>query len=288
MLKTVLLTTENTSCKGAVMLLGGFDGLHIGHKTLLAKARSFGLPVGVMTIVGGKESESLFTFAEREVAFAKNGIDFVFELPFAEIRDMTPIAFMQRLEEEFSPFAFVCGEDFRFGKNAVGSAKNIKDYTRVRVEIEELLKKDGQKISTTDIKSYIKEGQIEEANALLGEPFFLMGTVKRDRGVGKTLGFPTANISYPSGKFPLKKGVYETRVRIDGKEYRCITNYGARPTFGDENVVTETYIDGFSGDLYGKTLTVRFARYLRDIKKFNGIEELQAQLQEDIRRVRND
>ena len=286
MLKTVQLTKGNIPQKGAVMLLGGFDGLHIGHKKLLAKACSFGLPVGVMTIVGGKESENLFTFVEREAVFAKNGIDFVFELPFAEIRDMSPLAFMQMLEREFSPYAFVCGEDFRFGKDAVGSAKTLKEYTRVRVEMEELLKKDGQKISTTGIKDWICKGEMEKANALLGDPFFLIGEVRRDRGVGRTIGFPTANIPYPCGKYPLKKGVYETRVTLDGKEYRCITNYGARPTFDDENVVTETYIDGFSGDLYGKTLTVTFVRYLRDIKKFDGIDGLQRQLEEDIRRVR--
>ncbi len=269
------------------MLLGGFDGLHVGHKMLVEKARSFGLPVGVMTIVGGKENESLFTFAEREQIFRANGIDFAFELPFAEIRELSPGAFLQTLENAFSPTVFVCGDDFRFGKGARANAQTIGGYTRVRVETEKLVELDGEKISTSRIKSLLAEGKVEEANGLLGEPFFLTGKVQRDRGVGKTLGFPTANIPYPQGKFAIKKGVYETRVTIEGKEYRCITNYGSRPTFDNAEIVTETYLDGFSGDLYGKELTVSFVRYLRDIRKFEDKEALQTQLQEDIRRVRN-
>lgn len=287
MLKTVKLTTRNITETGSVMLLGGFDGLHVGHKTLVEKARSFGLPVGVMTIVGGKENESLFTFAERERIFRDNGIDFVFELPFSEIRDLSPRTFLQTLEDAFSPTVFVCGDDFRFGKGATANAQTIREYTRVRVETEKLIALNGEKISTSRIKKWLAEGKVEEANALLGEPFFLTGKVQKDRGVGKTLGFPTANIPYPQDKFAIKKGVYETRVTFDGKEYRAITNYGSRPTFDNAETVTETYLDGFSGDLYGQELTISFVRYLRDIRKFSDKEALQAQLQEDIRRVRN-
>ena len=149
-----------------------------------------------------------------------------------------------------------------------------------------LVKIDGKKISSSDIKTCLKAGEIERANSLLDEPFFVCGEVIKDRQIGRTLSFPTANILYPKDKFPLKIGVYETRVFVDGKEYKAITNYGARPTFGNETVLTETYLDGFSGDLYGKTLTVSFVRYLRDVQKFNGEEALKKQLQEDIRRVR--
>ena len=100
------------------------------------------------------------------------------------------------------------------------------------------------------------------------------------------MGFPTANILYPEGKFPLKRAVYETRVCVDGKEYKCISNFGARPTFDNDRVLTETYLDGFEGDLYGKELTVRFVRFLRDIEKFDGAAALKRQLETDIERVR--
>ena len=285
MLKTVWLTEQPNTLQGSAMLLGGFDGLHVGHRLLLNCAKQSGFPVGVMTIVGGKE-ESIFTFAEREDVFKRAGVDFVFELPFAEIKDLSPDAFLALLEENFQPKLFVCGEDFRFGAKAMGTPQMIKDRGQVCVEILPLVEKDGKKISSTTVKDCLEKGDVQAANLLLGESFFLIGKVKEDRKVGRTLGFPTANIAYPKEKFPLKKGVYETRVYVDGKQYKGITNYGARPTFDNEDVLTETHLDGFSGNLYGRTLKVEFIRYLRDIQKFDGVEELKSQLQADIQSVR--
>lgn len=270
----------------SVMLLGGFDGLHAGHKTLVEKARGFRLPIGIMTIIGGKEERGLFTLCEREDIFSRAGLDFVLELPFAEIKDLSPQAFALLLMKECNPVAFVCGDDFRFGKNASGTPEALKRAGQVRVEAEKLLMINGEKVSSSKIKAHLCKGEIEQANELLGEAFFLMGEVVKDRGVGKTLGFPTANVVYPKEKYPLKYGVYETRVCINGKEYKGITNYGNRPTFENDRVITETYMDGFDGNLYGKPLKIGFTRYLRAIEKFENAEALVAQLREDIRRVR--
>lgn len=286
MLKTVLLTEKFHKEVGSVMLLGGFDGLHAGHKKLLSRALSFSLPVGIMTIVGGKEGDSLFTLAEREEIFREAGIDFVFELPFEEIKGRSPGDFSKLLQENFCVKAFVCGDDFRFGYKAQGTPETLKQATRVRVEVEELLKIDGEKVSSSTVKKLLEKGDVEKADRLLGANFFLLGTVFKDRQIGQTMGFPTANIEYPKGKFPLKKGVYETRTVVDGKTYKGITNYGARPTFADEKTLTETYLDGFAGDLYGKTLKVQFVRFLREIEKFESAEALKTQLSKDIRRVR--
>ncbi len=267
------------------MLLGGFDGLHIAHRQLFARAKKSGLPVGIMTIVGGK-GQGIFTQKEREDIFARVGVDFVFELPFAEIKDMPSKEFIELLRREFAPKLFVCGEDFRFGAGALGSPSELKSGGQVCVEVIPLLQKEGEKISASRIKRALESGEVEKANELLGERFFLIGEVKKDRQIGRTMGFPTANIIYPLEKFPLKKGVYETRIWVDGREYKGITNFGARPTFDNDEVVTETYLDGFCGDLYGRELKIEFLRYLRDIVKFDGVEELKKQLTEDIRRVR--
>ncbi len=267
------------------MLLGGFDGLHIGHRKLLSCARKTRLSVGVMTIVGGK-GNALFTEREREDIFRRNGVDFVFELPFAEIRALSPRAFLDVLTREFAPKLFVCGEDFRFGAGAEGTPSVIKEGGQVCVEVLSLVEMDGEKVSSRTVKNLLQIGNVPKANEMLGENFFLLGKVEKDRQVGRTIGFPTANIAYPKEKFPLKKGVYETRVFVDGKAYKAITNYGARPTFGDESVWTESHLDGFDGDLYGKELRVEFIRYLRDITKFDGVDALKKQLEEDIRRVR--
>lgn len=285
MLKKIILTEKGNIATGTAMLLGGFDGLHIGHRRLLARAKSSGLPVGIMTIVGRRE-DGLFTFAEREEIFKENGVDFVFELPFLEIKDLSPDDFIKLLQKEFSPKLFVCGEDFRFGAGAAGTPETLKKSGRVCVEVLPLVERDGEKVSSRYIKTLIEAGEVEQANALLGERFFVIGEVKKDRQIGRTLGFPTANIVYPQGKRALKKGVYETRVDLDGKVYKGITNYGARPTFSDESVWTETYLDGFLGDLYGRTLKIEFVRYLREICKFESAEDLKGQLIQDIRTVR--
>ena len=271
---------------GSAMLLGGFDGLHVGHKLLVERAKASGLPVGIMTIVGGKENQNLFTFSEREEIFKNNGIDFVFELPFLEIKDLTPKEFCELLLKEFSPKLFVCGEDFRFGANACGTSESLKGRGQVRVECVPLVELDGEKVSSRTIKKYVASGDVERAAKLLGMPFCITGSVVKDRQVGRTMGFPTANIFYPREKCPLKKGVYETRVRVDDRVYKGITNYGARPTFAENTVITETYLDGFDGDLYGRTLQVEFIRYLREIKKFDNATELKKQLEEDIGRIR--
>ena len=287
MLKTVWLTDNQNLCNGCAMLLGGFDGLHVGHRLLLSRAKNSGLPVGIMTIVGGKGESNLFTFREREEIFKSGGVDFVFELPFEEIKDLSPDAFLDLLKGSFSPKLFVCGEDFRFGAKAQGDAETIKRWGQVCVEIVPLVEIYGEKVSSRTVKGLLGNGEMEKVNALLGEPFFLMGTVIKDRGVGRTLGFPTANVLYPKDKFSIKKGVYEARVAVDGKIYKGITNYGARPTFENVEIRIETYLDGFDGDLYNRELKVEFIRYMREIRRFDNVEDLQTQLTKDIRQVRD-
>lgn len=287
MLKTVWFSKQDNRKQGAAILLGGFDGLHVGHRQLLARAKEYGLPVGVMTMSGVKQENSLFTFVEREKIFQSVGVDFTFELSFDEVKDLTPVEFLRLLEKEFSPKRFVCGSDFRFGKNAEGNAQNIKEATQVCVDVLPLLKINEVKVSSTCIKTWLKEGDLPTANQLLGHPFFLMGEVYRDRQVGRSIGFPTANIPYPQEKFPLKLGVYETRVEVDGIVYKGITNYGARPTFDNEKIVTETHLLGFDGNLYGRTLQVEFIRFLRENQRFESVEKLQAQLEKDSRQVRD-
>jgi riboflavin kinase/FMN adenylyltransferase len=274
---------EKTKC---VFLLGGFDGLHIGHKSLIERAKTFRLPVVLMTIDGIKGG-SLFTVEERESAFMRAGIDRVALFDFAQIRDLDYRAFADLITSRFDVAAFVCGEDFRFGRDAEGTPALLEKHTGIPVHAEPLLKINGAKVSSTKLKAYLLIGDMPRANAMLCEPYFIRGEVIKDRGIGKTLGFPTANIPYPDGKFELRKGVYHTEVTVDGKTYRGITNFGARPTFGEDATTTETYLDGFAGDLYGQVVEVRFLRYLRGIKRFLSENELKKQLEHDLWRVKN-
>ena len=289
MLKTVF--TEKLSVKQlhkepCVLLLGWFDGLHSGHKILVQKAKSLGYSVGIMTINGGKNERALYTRDERQTVFKNAGIDFSFELEFSDIRTLSPEQFVALLKKEFCVRSFVCGEDFRFGSGAKGEADDLTVLSSLPTIVEKTVKIDGNKIGATAIKTALERGDVQTANTFLGENFFLSGTVFKDRGIGKTLSFPTANVEYPKEKFPLQGGVYETNVLFDGKEYKAVTHYGARPTFGEMRIVTESYLDGFDGDLYGKNIEIRFVRFLRGTVKFERVEELKKQLLEDIRRVR--
>ena len=287
MLNTVFFDGQpNKKNTGCVLLVGGFDGLHAGHKKLLARAKEYGLPIGITTIVGGKLGNSLFTLTERRQVWQKAGFSFVCEMQFSQIKDTPWQDFATLLADTYNVKAFVCGEDFRFGKGAEGTPEKLQAHTTIPVAVEDVLTWQGDKISTTTIKSFLQQGAVEKASALLGEPFFAMGEVVADRKVGRTLGFPTANMYYPQDKFALKKGVYETKITWQGITYKGITNYGARPTFEDGQVCLETYLDGFSGDLYGQTLQVEFVRFLREITAFESADALKKQLEEDIRRVR--
>lgn len=292
MFKTVALQQNmrgDVSCvdmvRGGVLLLGGFDGLHIGHRQLLARAKAYGLPVGVMTIVGGKEG-SLFTLSERELIFKNAGVDFVFELPFAEIKELSPKQFIALLEEQFAPKAIVCGADFRFGAGAKGNAESLKTLSSAEICVLPLLEVDGRKVSSSTVKALLSDGALEQANGMLGEPFFLLGEVEQGRQIGRTIGFPTANIAYREEKFALPLGVYESTASVDGVAYKSITNFGAQPTVQGGQVCVETYLDGFEGDLYGKKLQIRFIRKIRNIKKFESLELLKAQLQADLDTIR--
>ena len=147
------------------------------------------------------------------------------------------------------------------------------------------LKKDenGSKISSTAIKNYLDCGDILSVNTLLGDNYFIKGKVVSGKKVGKSLGFPTANIKISSEKYLLKQGVYYTFTIIDGKLLDAITNVGAQPTFDGEEYIVETYINGFDGDLYSKTLTVYFIERIRDVVKFDSVSQLKEQLQKDKR-----
>lgn len=279
---------ENIGSRGCALLLGGFDGLHKGHETLLSAAKKTGLPIAAITIEGGKGAP-LYVGKERDEIFFRHGVDFVYPLEFSAIRNISAEAFAAAVKEKISPACCFCGEDFRFGAGGKADGADFGRYTGVPVHVLPLLKdeKTGEKIGAEKIKALLGEGKAEEANALLCDDFFLSGAVVKDRGIGREIGFPTANIFYPQGKFRLKNAVYETRAAIDGKEYKGITNFGSRPTFGNDTVVTETYFLGYSGNLYGKTLSIRFVRFLRDIKKFADAKALQSQLEYDKRRVQS-
>ncbi len=275
----------------ALLVLGCFDAIHIGHRELIKKAqlqaKINGLDLGVMLFKNGKGDKTVYTLEERLAILEKYKVKFALVIDFTEeFKNIPAEEFLRSVESKVNVKAYMSGKDFRFGAKAKGKSATLKAYADDEengvwyLPVKDVCV-DGEKVSTTQIKEKLANGDVAGANALLGEEFYVSGEVVKGAGRGAELGFPTANINYAEEKFRIKQGVYRVKSAIDGEEYYGIANYGGRPTFGDESVQLEVHFAGFDGDLYGRTVEVRFLGYIRDITAFSSAEELKAQLEED-------
>ena len=278
-----------------ILLLGYFDGVHAGHRKLIARAkelaRTENCTAGIMTFCGQKNGKQIYVFSERAWLFERLGLDFIYSANYDDsFRATKALDFLARVLNDLNVKAFVCGEDFTFGKGAEGKIEDLSrfcDRRGVSLYIEPLVSIGGAKAAATRAKMLLDEGKVAELAKMLGDRYFIRGKVSTEgRHIGRKLGFPTANIHLPPEKYPLKAGVYAISADIDGKVYRGIANYGPRPTFGDAHIVLEVFADGYSGDLYGREITVYFDFWLREIRKFDSAGELSAQLTKDLEKIR--
>lgn len=296
--------SSERAINSCTLLLGGFDGLHLGHRALLACAKKGGYPVGITTILGGK-GKALFTRKEREFLFSKAGIDFALEIEFTDqIKNTSAEDFLRGIFEKICVKRLVCGEDFRFGRGAEGTPAFLKELSPCPVEVVSCVKSDYmryefegarmRKISTSACKKHLERGELSLLNACLGAAddaegtYFIGGTVEHGRQVGRTIGFPTLNLSVCAEKLLPPDGVYGGVCATGKGNFPAIINIGARPTFGVEERKIEAYLDGFSGDLYGTEVRVYPMRYLRPIMKFPSEEALKKQLENDKERINYD
>ena len=277
----------------ALVVLGCFDAIHAGHRELLKKAKLQakinGLDLGVMMFRGGKGGKLVYSFEERCAILESYNVKFVVAVDFTdEFKAVAPLDFLREVEEKINVKAYMSGKDFRFGAGAKGKSSTLKNYAEDEengvwyMPVKDVDLK-GEKISTTLIKSCLDEGNVAKANELLGAEFSVSGEVVKGEGRGTSVvGFPTVNIVYPEWKHPLKHGVYSVKCMVGETDYQGIANFGNCPTFADERVALEVYLEGFSGDLYGQILTIRFIDYIRDIEAFGSAEELSGQLHSDL------
>ncbi len=277
----------------ALIVLGCFDAIHVGHRELLKKAKLQakinGLDLGVMMFRDGKNGRLLYSFEERVAMLEEFNVKFVLAIDFNdEFKKIAPLDFLGEIEDKINVKAYMSGKDFRFGAGAKGKAATLKKYAEddengVWYMNVKDVDYEGAKISTTLIKTCLDDGDVEKAAKLLGREYSLSGEVVKGAGRGTSVvGYPTVNIVNLDWKYPVKFGVYNVNCDIDGTVYNGVANFGTCPTFEDERVALETYLEGYEGDLYGKTLTVNFVSYIRDIEKFSSAEELSAQVKADI------
>ena len=290
----------------SVIALGTFDGVHAAHSSLLSLASSrrdeLGEDVGLgvwcfseapLAIIRGEEAQSIFPLEEKismllENKYAEGGrFDFVAVADFNAYRNLSAEDFVDEvLISRLGCAVAVCGFNHRFGKKGAGDDALLRSRLGDdNVIVVNPLKVGEELVSSTSIRKYISEGDMEAAGRMLLSPYHLKSEIVRGKMLGRKLNFPTANQFFHKGCVVPKHGIYATKCIIDGEAYLSVSNVGIRPTITDgsdnHRVNCETYVIGFAGDLYGKTVTVNFYKYLRGEQKFDTIEELYAQVERD-------
>lgn len=286
--------------KDMLLTIGVFDGVHLGHRHLMAKLTDLshqqGLTSGVITfnrnpreVLAPRTRLPFLTDIERRIELLKSeGVDEVISLSFTpEFATLSPKEFLGLLKKRLRMRGLVIGPDFALGKNREGDSdvlRKLGEELNFSLTVVPPLKIDGQVVSSTAIRKALAEGDMKRAQKLMGRHFRLHGRVVRGDRRGVELGFPTANIDTDREQALPADGVYTSRVFINAQDYPAMTNIGLHPTFGGDQRLVEVYIMDYKGDLYGRELTVDIIERLRGELKFDSPEELKAQIAEDVKR----
>lgn len=298
-MKTITLQqAKSISFQDLHIALGTFDGLHIGHVALVDAVKNRegqsavftfdALPVDLFQT--GHKPMRLYTIDKKIASFEKTGIDYLCMAHFDDaFAHMDKADFEQLLHDVFAPAGVVAGFNYTYGRQAEGSANTLIE-AGIRhgysVEVIPPVIKGGQPISSTRIRECIWDGDIQSANALLGYTFSISGVVVHGKGIGRQMGFPTANICAAAEKIVPKNGVYSVEVYMDGKHYKGVCSIGTNPTVAKHAKQSiEVHILQFDTDIYDQEITVRFLKRIRDERRFGSREQLVAQIAKDIRSV---
>lgn len=286
--------------KNAVVTSGTFDGVHLGHRKILNRiceiARSIQGETVLLTfwphprLVLYPEEHNLrllSTFEEKTKLLRQLGIDHLITIPFTqEFSQLTSEEFIRKvLIESIETKKLVIGYDHRFGKNREGSFEYLKtNSSSFGFDLEEISRQDVEDIgvSSTKIRKSLESGDVKTALTYLGRPYELNGIVIKGQQIGRSIGFPTANIHIPNDyKLIPKDGVYAVEVLVEGYIYKSMLNIGNRPTVDGTKRTVEANLFDFEGDLYNKQITVYFREFIREEQKFENLEALKKQLVRD-------
>jgi riboflavin kinase / FMN adenylyltransferase len=279
--------------------VGVLDGVHLGHRSLirrldpaLARMVLTFEPHPVEVLRPGTHPRLLTTLEERIELFDGAGVDQVGVLDLNDIKEYEPRRFVTEvLVDRLSAKQVVCGGDFRFGRDRAGDphllAEMGKGHGFIVDEAPMIVDDGGSVLSSSAIRLLVETGRIAEANRALGSTFQITGEVVKGDQRGTEMGVPTVNLELPERKVVPLFGVYAGFARWDGRRHNAAINVGVRPTFGGGRPLVEAHILDFEGDLYGKALTVEFARYLRPELRFDTTEELMTQMERDIDETRS-
>jgi riboflavin kinase / FMN adenylyltransferase len=296
-MEAVWITSDLTAAlRPTAIALGNFDGVHRGHQQVIQALADVDAASSYLTVVTfdphpqafftGQVRTLLTPLAEKSQQLDDLGVSQLILLPFNQaLAALTPAEFVaQIVVQQLEAKAISVGFNFRFGHKRSGNAEDLRAIAanygiQVNVVAPQLF--EGERISSSAIRAALEQGNLDQANRLLGRSYSLVGEVVEGDRVGRTLGFPTANLRLPEQKFLPRTGVYAVRVKSDGLEQPGVINLGYRPTVGGTKLVVEAHLLDWSGDLYGQTLTVSLEQFLRSEQKFPDLAALKAQIQQD-------
>jgi len=282
---------------GCVLTIGKFDGVHLGHqavcKNLIEKAKQLNLPSSVMVFEPQPEEFFALEKAPPRLSNLRDkynqlkllGIDRLicirFENSFAK---QSPTHFVENLlRDKLGTRFLVVGDDFKFGYERKGDfafLQQIASQCGFDVVNTKSYQMNNDRISSTLIRQALRVGDFSAAKQMLGRDFALFGKVVHGEKNGRKIGFPTANIKIKTPKLPIS-GVFAVRVHVNGQDYDGVANLGVRPTLSGQQLQLETHLFGFSGDLYGRPISVRFINKIRDERRFNSLDDLKQQITKD-------
>ena len=275
--------------------LGNFDGLHLGHRSLIKLTKQFAEEEGLKSVVFSFLPHPMLVFkkkedfalimapSEKQHTIEQMGIDTYIEYPFdEEFASMSAEDFAIKLIfGKLRCRVLIVGENYRFGKGASGGYEMLQrlgEECGVKVIAVPSVLYEEERVSSSRIRRCLIEKDLEDANKMLTVPYFILGTVAEGKKLGRTIGFPTVNIiAHPLKLFP-PNGVYATKTLYEGKYYYGVTNIGKNPTVNGTKKIVETYLFDFDKTIYGETLQTFFYKFLRSEQKFSGVEELQQQI----------
>ena len=291
---------EAAAPSASVLCLGNFDGVHLGHLALIQAVKETketmtqqnkDVSSGICffrcsphTFISSSSPSLLTTYEQKLSLFAEAGLDYAFVVDFEEIGEFSPKEFIEKiLKDQFHCVFVICGFNFRFGKGALGNPTILKDLMNGQAEVVPPVIAEDQVVSSTSIRALIENGEVNKIPNLLGRPFSIEAVVLHGKALGRTIGVPTINQTFPENIAVPKHGIYISAATIDGKRYAAVSNIGIRPSINDgSHINCETHILNFNGDLYGKLVKVEFYMRLRGEIKFDTIDALKAQIQQDI------
>ena len=282
-----------------VLAIGFFDGMHRGHREIFRAARRMRKPgwrFGVLTFANhpssflrpGNEPPMLATNEERVDLFAGEGAEECFFVRFDEsIASLEPVEFLTRLADAMAVRGVAVGETFRFGHKRAGDTALMRDVFSTRAiafATPATVADEGERISSTRIRTLVMDGNLERADYLLGHSYEIRGTVELGFGRGHDLGFPTANLTVPAKLLP-RDGVYAAVARHDGRDYAALVSIGSNPQFEGTTRTIEAWLRDFHSTIYGHQIALRELRFVREQRVFASVDELVAQMQSDLSAV---